>query len=292
MHLFRRAIYIFSNIGGRNSKTCNIMKADIDIMPQTTLQLYIKNTKPVELLVFTETLRSISSQFKAFVEEEGETEDIKNATLYVKQVQPGSILVELYEFASVGLIPFALAHSDIIVAFANYLKLAFDFFETGKGEKPLFSVADCKDFYNSCEIFEEDKGLTISVNTVNSKDGNVTNYFVINSERAEQIKGGISRELASLTEKTDSVDVYENQYMTLYQARDSKSKFGNKAQIDALNKKPMNLMFDTDELRYKIIDAESNPLKTAYSVDVVIVTAGGIPSAYKVVKLRESYPME
>lgn len=270
-------------------KNTNIMKADKTILPQTTLQLHFENQQPVELLIFTEALKSISSQFQSFVEKNGETDDLKNATLYVKQVREGSIIVELYEFASVGLIPLVIQHSDLVVSFVYYLKSVFEYLKKEHNENPGLTIGDCKNLIEMFKIFRDDKKMVFNLNIVNNADGIVNTVFAINSPDAEVVNDSLEKEVALISQKVDQDAIYEAQYMTVFQARDIKSKVGNKAQIDSLSAKPLNLMFASDEIKSKILGVETNPLKMAFSVDVTMQTTGGIPSAYKVVNVREVY---
>ena len=76
--------------------------------------------------------------------------------------------------------------------------------------------------------------------------------------------------------------------MTWFQARsDIKSKLGNKGVIDDLSKKPMNIIFDSEEIKERMLHSDVNPFNTAYVVDVKIMTVREQPVAYKVVKLHE-----
>jgi len=57
--------------------------------------------------------------------------------------------------------------------------------------------------------------------------------------------------------------------LTFFQARnDSKSRIGNKGIIEQLSDKPLNVVFETDKLKRKILYSDKNPLTISYFVDV------------------------
>lgn len=57
--------------------------------------------------------------------------------------------------------------------------------------------------------------------------------------------------------------------------------------IDSISQTPLFLLFESDGLKKEILQSHFNPLNRAYFVDVVIMTANGIPTAYKIVGLHE-----
>ena len=75
--------------------------------------------------------------------------------------------------------------------------------------------------------------------------------------------------------------------MTIYQVQKGGNQAGNKGIIDAISDKKMGLVFDTDELRDKILRSDDNPMKKGYVVDVVVLTAAGKPAAYKILNLHD-----
>ena len=81
--------------------------------------------------------------------------------------------------------------------------------------------------------------------------------------------------------------------MKIYQVRgDMTSNTGNKAVIDAISNKKLNVVFETDELKHKILNSEDNPIRKAYLVDVLLMTIEGKPAAYKVIALHDIIPLD
>ena len=80
--------------------------------------------------------------------------------------------------------------------------------------------------------------------------------------------------------------------MTMYQIRGINSNSGNKGIIEALNKKALNLLFESDGIKDQIINSKNNPLKKVFAVDVVIQNMNNKPFAYKIVKLLDVFDIE
>ena len=82
--------------------------------------------------------------------------------------------------------------------------------------------------------------------------------------------------------------VHLRQLMTIFQFKiDDGEDCRNMAIIDSISPNPLFLLFESDDLKKEILQSNFNPLNRAYFVDVVIMTANGIPTAYKIVGLHE-----
>ena len=77
--------------------------------------------------------------------------------------------------------------------------------------------------------------------------------------------------------------------MQIYQVRsDAGSNTGNKAIIDDIFKgKKIAVVFETDELKQRILYSENNPTRKLFQVDIKVQTVNGIPVAYKVISLHD-----
>jgi hypothetical protein len=52
------------------------------------------------------------------------------------------------------------------------------------------------------------------------------------------------------------------------------------------------VIFDSDDLKEKILKGEENPLTTAYVVDVKVENVRGRLAAYKVMVLHDMFPLD
>ncbi|KAA6341419.1 hypothetical protein EZS27_010758 [termite gut metagenome] len=113
-------------------------------------------------------------------------------------------------------------------------------------------------------------------------------FLNITNNNANAIQNKFKKEIDTLKRPTEEDNTHEKQLMTMYQARsDMKSKVGNKAVVDALYERPLNVVFGNEDIKEKMLNSNYNPLKTGYSVDAVVQTIRNVPCAYKITKLHE-----
>ena len=88
--------------------------------------------------------------------------------------------------------------------------------------------------------------------------------------------------------KTMQQNELKNQLMTVHQMVGDKDKTkGNKAIIEAVEKRAVGLLFESEELKMRILHMDENPTKKAFYVDVVPMYANGRLAAYKVTALHD-----
>lgn len=268
----------------------NQMSAEIQ---EISLKIEINNNSPIELAELTKSLISLSNQYNSFVKKHGYTEEERQARLYVKEIKSGSVILDLYEIASIGLIPF-IEHTNTIIGFAGYLKKAVNYFlkkEDNDSDKPEISTQDCKDLSQIVNPIANDSGSQMNVSVVNN--GNVQNYLFLDSNDSNALQNILKKEVKELQEPQTG-DLIKGAIMTFYQTRSSvKSKTGNKVIIDdGVKGKPINVVFESPKIKKQILKGDDNPYNFAYQVDVKLKTSDGKIIAYEVVKLRDKFPLE
>lgn len=75
-------------------------------MKDIRLIIEINNKQPLELLDLTKSLVALASQFNSYVSKNGDSKENREAKLYVKEIRSGSVILELIELATIGVIPF------------------------------------------------------------------------------------------------------------------------------------------------------------------------------------------
>lgn len=254
------------------------------------LIIKISNTQPIDLLDLTKSLASLASQFTKYVEKNGQYKEAKEAKLYVKEIKSGSVIVELVEYASIGMLPF-IENVNTIVEFSKFCKGALNYFLNGKGEKPDFTSNDYRDFSSILEPVAKDNASQINISTV--VQGNVYLTMEYNSLDSNAIQNSLLRESGISKEPIIDDKLHEKVLLVWFQARgDINSKSGNKAIVEDISKKEMNVLFEDDSLKEKMLLSETNPFKKAYVVDLKIMNAYGKPTAFKIYKLHEIIELE
>ena len=266
------------------------MKADPQVTPINSLRIHLENKKPLELSDFNKSFLALGNQFETFALENGNF-DKSEVKLYVHQVSQGSIIIDLVEFVTAGLIPIA-SDVHLMIDFANHLKSIYDYFKSGKGEKPKLTVQECKDLCDIVNPVAKDANSKVTFNIVNNGNNNVTPVFIMDSIESNASQNKLKDELAELKTKEDQNMTHTAQLLSMFQIRDIDNKSGNKGTIEALFEKPLNIVFESDDIKRQMLASDLNPLKTAYIVDVVIQTVNARPVAYKIVKLHDTFPLE
>lgn len=256
------------------------------------LIIHIENKQPIELMDLTKSLVSLASQFNDFVKSTANIEN-REAKLYVKEIKSGSVILDLVEIASKGAIalPF-IENVNTIIGFAEYLKKGYTYFlGDKKDKKPELSVKDCNDFSQIVNPIAKDNGSQININT--TINGNVTNVITFNSLQANAIQNLIKQECRDLLVPELLNGSHEKVVMYFDTTKsDIKADTGNKAIIESIDKKSAKVIFDTDDLKEKILKGVINPLTTAFVVDVKVETVKDKIAAYKVISLHDTFPIE
>jgi len=253
------------------------------------LIIEIKNKQPLELLDLTRSLVSVASQFNSYVERYGDSKENREAKLYVKEIRSGSVILELIEMATVGVLPF-IENMSTVVGFAKHVKTAYDFFLGKSDKKPDMNVADYKELSQIVNPIANDNGSQLNIST--TINGNVELHLHLSSLESNAIQNVFQKELKQLKAPEVADDIQTNVLLTWYQARnDMKSSIGNKGTIESLSSKPMNIVFDNDSLKEKMLHGD-NPFTTVFVVDVKMQYVNGKLVAYKVVNLHDTFEIE
>ena len=266
------------------------MSKQVAEVNEVSLHIEILNKQPLELTELTKCFIALSNQFNDFVAKNATSEKEREARLYVKEIKSGSVIVDLMEYATVGMIPF-LENVNTIAAFAEYCKNVIQYFLKREGEKPELSVTDCKELSQIISPVAKDNGaqFNMSVNV----NGKFQQFVFLDSNESNALQNILHREIGSQL-SAEIKEFREKVVMAFYQTRSKlSSDTGNKAVIDDIIKgKPVNVFFEPDDLKKAMLKGEENPNNYVFVVDVKVETVGGKVVAYRVVKLHETMSME
>jgi len=251
------------------------------------LVIKIDNKRPIELLDLTKSLVSLATQFNSYVAKNADSKENSEAKLYIKEIKSGSVILELIELATIGVIPF-IENTNTIIEFAKYIKSVLNYFIKNEGEKPELSAPDCKDFSAIINPIAKDNGSQIIISpTIN---GNVVFNFGVNSLESNALMNMMNQEVSRMKLPEQNDEIKQSVLLTWFQARnDMNSQTGNKGVVEELSKKPLNITFDDEEIKQQMLHSDSNPLITAFVVDVKIQTVQDKPVAYKIMRLHEQF---
>lgn len=254
------------------------------------LIIKIDNSKPLELLELTKSFVSLANQFNSFVADSSTSTD-REAKLYVKEIKSGSIILELYEFATQSALPF-IENINTIVGFAGYLKEAYNFFlGKTKESSQTFTHNDYKELSQIVNPVANDNASQINISTtVNNK---IDIHLTLNSTEANAIQNIIQRQDKELKSPAVLDDAKTKVLLTLFQTRaDTSATTGNKGTIEEISSKAIPLIFDTEEINQKMLHQDFSPYEKIFVVDVKIQHVGGKIAAYKITNFHEALDKE
>lgn len=183
-------------------------------------------------------------------------------------------------------IPF-IENVNTVIGFAKHVKSVYDFFLGKSEKKPEVTLADYKDLSQIINPVANDSGSQFNMST--TVNGDVHLHLHLSSIESNAIQNVLNTTQRLLKAQEVEDEIQTRVLLTWYQARnDMKSSVGNKGTIESLSNKPMNIVFDNDELKDKMLHGE-NPFTTVFVVDVKMQTVNGKLAAFKVVKLHETF---
>lgn len=252
------------------------------------LLVHIEHSRPIEISEFTTSLNAVGNMFASYMKRNGLTKDAANAKLYVSKIEEGCIDVILQDLVMGTMIPF-MENANTMIEFASFIKDAITHFAKGSGTKPDLSMQDCKDLRDVMTITAGDSEGSMQIGAINSADkSNVFVGCVFNFQESNCAQNQLTKEIEAMRLVSPADNVYSRQLMKIYQMRsDMRSDVGNKAIIDSISKKKIGVVFETDELKERILNSDENPAKKAYLVDVVVQTIENNIAAYKVTALHD-----
>lgn len=270
------------------------LMGNVPSQQDTALLVHIEHSKPIEISDFVSTMTALNSLYSSYVRENGFCKDVAQSKLYIEKIKDGCIDILLRDIVAGSVLPFA-ENANTIMEFSKHLKGVYEYFTKGAGEKPRLDAQDCQNLHDALNIVSNDQKGEMTIGAV--VNGNITNVFNNctmcfgngNSTQNQLLK---TREDAGLA-KCQPEETKMAQLMTIYQmVGDMTKNRGNKAVISAISPKKIGLVFETDELKQKILGMDSNPTKKAFSVDVVLQYVGDRLAAYKVTALHDIISLE
>lgn len=257
------------------------------------LLIHIEHSKPIELNEFTTSLNAIGGLFSSFAQLNGESKEMSQSKLYVEKIENGCIDIFLCETVASCMLPF-MENMNIILEFSSYIKSVLEYFTLGKGDRPELSLQEAKGFKDLLNITANDNKGEMSIGAIAKGDkNNIFHNCTFNFSGSNSAQNQLDKEIEELKTVQPMDGIFSRQLMKIYQVRgDMASNAGNKAVIDAISNKKLNVVFETDELKHKILNSADNPIRKAYLVDVLLMTIEGKPAAYKVIALHDTIPLD
>jgi hypothetical protein len=205
--------------------------------------------------------------------------------LYVQEIRKGSIVTTLVEYSAV-LLPF-LGEVNTVFEFGKHIKSSFDYLLTGKKENEEDDL-DVKDLNNLLKVIEPGTHINnnIYIQIKGKNNQIVLNPLSANETEARAIRDRIKEDKKELIQKDKSIEYKKALYLEQIK-RDLDSKKGNKGVIKELNENSLNIIWDNEDDKQKMLSCDDNPFKMIFIVDVEIIEVNSETKLYKIMKLHE-----
>ncbi len=263
-----------------------------EVSPALTIQF--KNTRPIEVGDFADSLYAVANEYKRFVETKNSyTAEAPEFRLFVKEMREGSIVAVLEALPTIqdmavatGVTAIALpsiAQINDIYDFAGHLKTTFDYLLKSAGKRPALNKASLENVASIVEPTAKDPGSKIIINVT----GNNNNVMVLDASSLDSnaLQNASKRELKNLA--LPAQETYEKVILTWYQVRKDSSDKGDRAIIESIADRPYKCVFQNETVKAAILADAENLFKFAYYVDVMVERIRGKIICYKIMGLYD-----
>jgi hypothetical protein len=247
-------------------------------MPDGSLIIEYKNSRPMELAVLTVSLSALADQFKRYAIEDGRLEP--DARLYVREIRSGSVIAELVALGQV--VNDLYEAREHIAGFFPVLVDAMKVVQHLLPEAKKIDRATVKNVSNIVAPIALDNGSQLSL--IDNQGGVINNYYITSSEAAT-----IRHNAQHLLNSQFPEELrFENEPMTLFQMRNAPpGRAGDYGVIDRFDGRAKKLTFTNDGAKDAILHHEGNPFERIFWVSGVVKTTGGDVAGYQIDKLDD-----
>lgn len=253
------------------------------ISSEPTLTVTIQHRGPIELQQLTESLQALARQHLRFAQREGRIAGDEVASLYVREIRSGSIVVELVALTKTfAMVPEAV---NTVFDFARNIRDVVGYFRGQLDSPPKGTdAADAQDIATVLKPIASDPHASVQLIARDNATVNVS--INVNSLEANAIQNR-ARNFAAV--KAEPVrGILAGQLFYWFQARDqTRAKSGDKGIIEAISRKPVKVIFSDEGTKGQMLSEAL--FQKAYVVDVDVQTIGNEPRLYKILRLIESF---
>jgi len=252
------------------------------------LVVHFKYSTPLELNEFASAMAALGDNFKHNLESDPLRYPYEGS-LYIKEIRPGSIIVDLFSYAPIVLA--SAEHVGTVITYASKLKGMVEYFLDKRKPKPPITRADCLQVAEVMKPIARDEAAQINVNVVNTGNGTVINHIHLDSRGAQKVIRSAMNEKNILEQPVPAE--FKSVVLRFYQARNkTKTKTGDRGIIENISKSHVKLQFVNDKAKDKIIKEKGNPFQRLYLVDVRVDKVENRPVLYKIMAVHNSWPIQ
>lgn len=257
------------------------------VKPNLAFRYYLKNEKPVNLIEFTEALKAIQSEYVSFSKSNGI--EVADAKLYIQKIKEGSIICDLVEYFSSGLLPFAEGASTLF-EFYGHLKNVYDYLTQRKEEQPNnLSVSTLNNAQKIIQPVVGDNRATIDMIIIDGNTNTIYNNcsFQTNSNEANAAQNRAFRKMEELKEIAPENEISERVLLRITQLNSEQNR-ADRGVIEKISERPMKILLNEED-KELFTSSDHNPFRFLYLVDAKKHISQNKIVAYEVLKVHEKF---
>ncbi len=265
------------------------LMTDAALAQADKLTIELQHGGPIPLTDFTSALQRLASRYAREAKAAGNDEEPK---LYIAEIRKGSVVVDLVTAAqSVApalVVAGAAAASDLntLYSFGKNLASLIRHF-TGKEKKEEVTKADCDDMRALAAPVMNTLNGSLSVQQNFGTINQVIVHLTQDEARVADNRAALERiELAKQEE-----NIHEQVLLVWDQVRDAPGvdtgRSPDRAIIAAVDAKPRQVTFASDDLKASMGRREHHPFEKAFVVDVRVLLGPSGVAGYRVLKLHD-----
>ena len=256
------------------------------------IEIVIDVEEPIELGDFVTAFTSVASQYKRYMKEVHP--DLKDdATIFVRDVRPGSIIAELLPHAAslIGMMDQVLIVENFVRMYGERLG---QYFKPGGRQEDATST-ELKDFIGQVSAIARSKSGKGTIRSVSYEDGQrkIRASIEFNSTDAARATKQIEDHRTEL-KATETAD-HERVLMVFKRSDIGDATVGVKSGvrviIESINDKDLALIYGSklagERIKDQMRNTEENIFHKGFVVDVNVTTRAGKPVAYSITHVHQ-----
>lgn len=254
--------------------------------------LKIDTEKPIETDHFIGAVHSIKNQYEKYISEHYPNLQ-EPPKFLISEVRKGSLIVDF--LPTIYPLVEHVQHIQIIDDFLCTWQERIKTYLKNGGRDSTAKKSDIKDILDSVEAICENPNTKQELKGITYKNGKEDVHFEMSfsSQEAKKIHTEASEHLKELETKTNT----PHEKVAMFFERSCKSdsvlgkRSGEKVTIEDISSDSKPLIYSSElaesKIKHELRNAEDNPYKKAFIVDVVTETRNGKIWGYKVTNLHE-----
>ena len=255
------------------------------------IEIKISLEQPVELFDLVKQFGGIATQFRDHIARE-HPDLAADATIYVKDLRAGSIILELVPYFMT--LYQSMQMATTIDRFVNRVREIYELYADGK-PVPDAKKGDLANYLDTIRAIAKDENGSLRMVSSEYHETKTTQraVFEITTKDAQAAREAIERQQVELT--LPAHEVVENELLVFWQSNkknaDTGKRTGEKAVIEKVSPRPLSVVYETDSARerikYETTKGDRNLYKLGFYVDAYVERVNSKPVAFKITAVRD-----